>query len=210
MSLLPSAALKLTPLTRKLNLKFRSDQTLHNFQSNPPLSILLPLPRIFIPSCSMRARFEKLIRGAQDSIVTAIEEIDGTKFRQDAWTRSSGGGGITRVLQGGNVWEKAGVAVSVVYGTMPAEAYRAAVGRAVPNLKDADRVPFFACGISSVMHPWNPHCPTMHFNYRWAALERGGWLGGVGELAGCRRPTLHFRCCCAGGATSNTTDRSSG
>lgn len=44
--------------------------------------------------------------------------------RQDAWTRADGGGGITRVMQDGNVWEKAGVNVSVVYGTMPPEAYR--------------------------------------------------------------------------------------
>lgn len=75
-------------------------------------------------ACRIKARFEKVIRDAQDSICKAIEEIDGTKFRQDAWVRAEGGGGITRVMQNGNVWEKAGVNVSVVYGTMPAEAYR--------------------------------------------------------------------------------------
>ena len=119
----------------------------------------------------MRFRFEKVVRDAQDSICAAIEEIDGTKFRQDAWVRAEGGGGITRVLQDGNVWEKAGVAVSVVYGSMPPEAYRAASGnpelmKGVKDSGDSSRVPFFACGISSVMHPKNPHCPTMHFNYR--------------------------------------------
>lgn len=57
-------------------------------------------------------------------------------------------------LQGGNVWEKAGVNVSIVYGTMPAESYRAAKGKDIPA--DAPRVPFFAAGVSSVMHPWNP------------------------------------------------------
>lgn len=72
----------------------------------------------------MRSRFEKVIRAAQDSICKAIEEVDGKKFHQDAWTRAAGGGGISRVLMGGNVWEKAGVNVSVVYGTMPPEAYR--------------------------------------------------------------------------------------
>ena len=72
----------------------------------------------------MRARFEKIIRDAQDSIVKAIEDADGTKFHQDAWVREAGGGGITRVLENGKVWEKAGVNVSVVYGTMPPEAYR--------------------------------------------------------------------------------------
>lgn len=72
-------------------------------------------------------------------------------------------------MQGGNVWEKAGVNVSVVYGSMPPEAYRAATGTAKNLGKEngaQDRVPFFACGISSVMHPHNPFAPTMHFNYR--------------------------------------------
>jgi coproporphyrinogen III oxidase len=67
------------------------------------------------------------------------------------------------------VWEKAGVNVSVVFGSMPPEAYRAATGNdaALDKAKSlGGRVPFFAAGISSVMHPWNPNCPTMHFNYR--------------------------------------------
>lgn len=67
--------------------------------------------------------------------------------------------------QGGRVWEKAGVAVSAVYGTMPAESYRAVLGKDV-KLEKGDRVPFKTVGVSSVMHPLNPHCPTMHFNYR--------------------------------------------
>ena len=75
-------------------------------------------------------------------------------------------------MQGGNVWEKAGVNVSVVYGSMPPEAYRAATGTSKQLGKEngaQDRVPFFACGISSVMHPHNPFAPTMHFNYRLAS-----------------------------------------
>ncbi len=59
--------------------------------------------------------------------------------------------------------------VSVVYGSMPPEAYRAATGTTKNLGKEngaQDRVPFFACGISSVMHPHNPFAPTMHFNYR--------------------------------------------
>mmetsp|Transcript_10172 Transcript_10172/g.25358 ORF Transcript_10172/g.25358 Transcript_10172/m.25358 type:complete len:366 (-) Transcript_10172:793-1890(-) len=143
---------------------------------------------------SIRARFEKIIRDGQDSICKAIEEIDGTKFRQDAWTRASGGGGITRVMGNGNVWEKAGVNVSVVYGTMPPEAYRAATGNpeAMKNIKGPDdRVPFFAAGISSVMHPRNPHCPTMHFNYRyfatddWNGIPGQWWFGGGTDITPC-------------------------
>ena len=68
----------------------------------------------------MRARFEKMIREAQISITDAIEAIDGTaKFREDSWVRANGGGGMSRVLKDGAVWEKAGVNLSVVYGSMP-------------------------------------------------------------------------------------------
>lgn len=136
---------------------------------------------------SMRARFEKMIRAAQNEIVAAIEEADGSKFHQDAWTREDGGGGISRVLQNGNVWEKAGVNVSVVYGTMPAEGYRVATEKKV-DLPPGARVPFFAAGISSVMHPWNPHAPTMHFNYRYFETEEfmgippQWWFGGGTDI----------------------------
>ena len=78
----------------------------------------------------------------------AIEGADGgAKFKEDVWSRPGGGGGISRVLQDGAVWEKAGVNVSVVYGVMPPEAYRAATATA--ELKPGP-VPFFAAGISSV------------------------------------------------------------
>eukprot|EP00878_Enallax_costatus_P004240 GHUV01004470.1.p1 GENE.GHUV01004470.1~~GHUV01004470.1.p1 ORF type:complete len:368 (+),score=97.16 GHUV01004470.1:232-1335(+) len=141
---------------------------------------------------TIRAKFEKVIRDAQDSICAAISEIDGQPFHQDAWTREDGGGGITRVLADGNVWEKAGVNVSVVYGSMPPEAYRAAAGHPPADLERAKaaggRVPFFAAGISSVMHPRNPHCPTMHFNYRffqtedWNGIPGQWWFGGGTDI----------------------------
>jgi hypothetical protein len=82
-----------------------------------------------------------------------VEDVDGIKFQEDSWIRPGGGGGISRVLQDGNVWEKAGVNVSVVYGTMPPEAYRAATGGGSDNkpaANKAGRIPFFAAGISSV------------------------------------------------------------
>lgn len=139
---------------------------------------------------SIKARFERVIRTAQDNICKAIEDIDGTKFREDAWVRSDGGGGITRVMQNGNVWEKAGVNVSVVYGSMPPEAYRAATGNpdALKGKEITGRVPFFAAGVSSVMHPHNPHAPTMHFNYRyfetepWNGIPGQWWFGGGTDI----------------------------
>ncbi|KAK6926632.1 Coproporphyrinogen III oxidase, aerobic [Dillenia turbinata] len=127
------------------------------------------------PTNSVRARFEKMIREAQDSVCEAIEKTDGLgKFKEDVWSRPGGGGGISRVLQDGGVWEKAGVNVSVVYGVMPPEAYRAATASA-SDVKPGP-VPFFAAGISSVLHPKNPFAPTLHFNYR------SWWFGGGTDL----------------------------
>ena len=95
---------------------------------------------------SMRRKFEEVCRNAQASICAAIEEIDGGgKFQSDAWVRENGGGGVSRVLQGGKVFEKAGVNLSVVYGTMPQEALRAATERGVDRakgMKPGERVPF--------------------------------------------------------------------
>jgi len=133
---------------------------------------------------TMRRKFEQLCRRSQSSICKAIEELDGEgKFREDAWVRESGGGGISRVMSGGKVFEKAGVNLSVVYGTMPQEALKAATERGVDRAKGmapGERVPFFACGLSSVMHPKNPFAPTMHFNYRYFETDGGVWWFGGG------------------------------
>jgi len=133
----------------------------------------------------MRAKFEQMCREAQISITKAIEEIDGSgvEFQEDCWVRANGGGGMSRVLSGGKVFEKAGVNLSVVYGSMPQEALQAATERGVDRakgMKPGERVPFFACGLSSVMHPRNPHCPTMHFNYRYFETDGGLWWFGGG------------------------------
>eukprot|EP00182_Erythrolobus_australicus_P007086 CAMPEP_0185831692 /NCGR_PEP_ID=MMETSP1353-20130828/1651_1 /TAXON_ID=1077150 /ORGANISM="Erythrolobus australicus, Strain CCMP3124" /LENGTH=383 /DNA_ID=CAMNT_0028529791 /DNA_START=14 /DNA_END=1162 /DNA_ORIENTATION=- len=133
---------------------------------------------------SMRVKFESMIRSAQDSICAAIEKLDGkATFEQDTWTRPGGGGGISRVLRDGAVFEKAGVNVSVVYGTMPPEAVKAASERGVARdagFKEGEPVPFFACGVSSVMHPRNPMAPTVHFNYRYFETDGGVWWFGGG------------------------------
>ncbi|KAJ4982371.1 hypothetical protein NE237_033208 [Protea cynaroides] len=142
------------------------------------------------PSSSVRARFEKMIRDAQDSVCAAVEAADGGgKFKEDVWSRPGGGGGISRVLQDGGVWEKAGVNVSVVYGMMPPEAYRVAKGE--NSVEKPGPVPFFAAGISSVLHPKNPFAPTLHFNYRYFETDapkdapgapRQWWFGGGTDL----------------------------
>ena len=98
--------------------------------------------------------------GLQDSICGALAEEDGSKaFDTDTWTRPNGGGGRTRVLSGGTVFEKAGVAFSHVHGhQLPASAtaHRAALAGK----------PWEALGVSLVLHPRNPYAPTAHANVR--------------------------------------------
>ncbi|XLR45964.1 hypothetical protein S83_030624 [Arachis hypogaea] len=112
-------------------------------------------------SSSVRARFEKMIREAQDPVCTALDATDGwANFKEDVWSRPGGGGGISRVLQDKAIWKNAGVKVSVIYGIMPPEAYRAAKAAASPNQKPGP-IPFFTAGISSVLYPKNPFAPTL-------------------------------------------------
>ena len=116
----------------------------------------------------MRLRMETLIHEHQNRIVFALENIDGKKFRRDKWNRPNGGGGTSCVLQEGNVFEKAGVNTSIVYGSLP----RPAIEKMRADHKsfvdsDAESLDFFAAGISLVLHPHNPMAPTVHLNYRY-------------------------------------------
>jgi len=106
-------------------------------------------------SSPMRLRMEALIREKQKEIVRAIEEVDGNKFLIDTWDRPNGGGGISCVLQEGQVFEKAGVNISVVYGKLPRPAIlkmRADHKALDPDVESLD---FFAAGLSVVMHQSN-------------------------------------------------------
>ncbi len=123
--------------------------------------------------------------GLQDRICAALEAEDGSaRFTEDQWTRPEGGGGRTRILADGSVFEKAGVAFSHVHGTkLPpsATAHR-------PEL--AGR-PWEALGVSLVIHPRNPHVPTSHMNVRFfhaapkpetAPASPAWWFGGGFDL----------------------------
>jgi len=139
-------------------------------------------------SSPMRLRMEALIKEKQKEIIKEIENVDGKRFLVDAWDRPSGGGGITCVLQEGNVFEKAGVNTSVVYGKLP----RAAILKMRADHKaldpDVDSLDFFAAGLSVVMHPINPQAPTVHFNYRYFETANADgssnawWFGGGCDL----------------------------
>ena len=124
--------------------------------------------------------------GLQDRICTAIERVDGAaRFVEDAWTRAGsgdllGGGGRTRILRNGAVFEQAGVGFSDVSGTtLPASATAAR-----PELAGAA---WRAVGVSLVFHPRNPHIPTTHANVRHFRAEKDGetvawWFGGGFDL----------------------------
>jgi coproporphyrinogen III oxidase len=109
-----------------------------------------------------------------------LEAVDGAgKFREDAWQRPEGGGGKTRIISHGDVFEKGGVNTSVVHGDV-SDAMRKQLGI------DGDK--WFACGLSLVLHPKNPYVPTVHANWRYFELyDAGGsrmdsWFGGGSDL----------------------------
>jgi coproporphyrinogen III oxidase len=128
----------------------------------------------------MKEKFSAWIKELQDKICTGLEQIDGqAKFISDKWTREGGGGGTTRVIQNGNVFEKGGVNVSDVYGE---------ITPAIRQQLKADGERFFACGISLVIHPYNPMVPTVHANFRYFEMYDKNdavidcWFGGGADL----------------------------
>lgn len=135
----------------------------------------------------MSTRMEMLIMETQAEFCRALEDVDGGLFKVDRWERKEGGGGISCVMQDGKVFEKAGVNVSVVFGNLTEEAAKQMRSRG-KVLKGKDgKLPFCAMGVSSVIHPKNPHIPTVHFNYRYFEIEEGDgskqwWFGGGTDL----------------------------
>ena len=121
-----------------------------------------------------------IIDQLQNNICNALEKADGKAvFQEDKWDRSEGGGGRTRVIANGNVFEKGGVNTSVVFGEVTD------VMRRQLNI-DGDK--WFACGLSLVIHPVNPFVPTVHCNYRMFELYNANdevsdrWFGGGTDL----------------------------
>lgn len=120
------------------------------------------------------------IHTLQDDICAALEAADGKAgFTEEEWQREEGGGGKTRVISNGNVFEKGGVNTSVVFGS---------VTQPMRTMLKIDGDSWFACGISLVIHPMNPFVPTVHANYRMFELydESGNtidrWWGGGTDL----------------------------
>ena len=123
---------------------------------------------------------KQFLTGLQQTIVANLERVDGRTFQRDAWSRPEGGGGVTQVLEDGGVFERAGVNFSHVHGaSLPPSA---SAGR--PELAGRS---FQVMGVSLVLHPRNPHVPTVHMNVRFfvageAASAAAWWFGGGMDL----------------------------
>ena len=141
------------------------------------------------------------LTGLQDRITRTIGAIDGSAFREDAWRKEPGealqGDGLTRILEGGPVFERAGVGFSHVRGPrLPPSATQHR-----PELSGA---PFEALGVSLVFHPRNPFVPTVHMNVRMISARAEGqapvrWFGGGMDLTpyyGFEDDAVHFHRCC--------------
>ena len=128
----------------------------------------------------MKDQFYHYIQNLQDQICMGLEAADGlAKFREDLWDRPEGGGGRTRVIENGLVFEKGGVNISAVHGKLPDSMQQ------LFNVGEAD---FFACGLSLVIHPKNPMVPTVHANWRYFEMYTPegevmqSWFGGGQDL----------------------------
>lgn len=133
----------------------------------------------------------------QARIIAALEQLDGKTFLTDSWQRTEGGGGITRLVEEGNVFERGGVNFSHVKGsTLPPSA--------AANRPDVAGQPWEAMGVSLVLHPCNPYVPTVHMNVRFfSTCDAQGnpvwWFGGGMDLTpyyGFEEDAVHFHRTC--------------
>jgi coproporphyrinogen III oxidase len=158
-----------------------------------------------------KAQASAWFRELRDKIVTAFERIEANhdtgpmsdapvgSFEVTETTRTSddgsdAGGGLMSVMRGGRVFEKVGVNISTVYGTLGERAQNAMAARkGIPGMKDDPR--FWASGISLVAHMQNPHAPAVHMNTRMFWTPHAWWFGGGSDLNPCieyAEDTAHF------------------
>ncbi|CAH1636668.1 unnamed protein product [Spodoptera littoralis] len=189
---------------KKSKVEMKEIIQLHNYMAEP----ITPVDQLERNRDDMKTQMELLIMRIQAEFCKALEKEEDAawedektadeydfendvflmspeaKFKVDRWMRKEGGGGISCVLQDGRVFEKAGVNISVVSGTLPPAAVQQMRSRG-KNLQNSE-LPFFAAGVSAVIHPRNPMVPTIHFNYRYFEVrDKDGvqwWFGGGTDL----------------------------
>lgn len=145
----------------------------------------------------MREKFYQYILELQNKITIELEKLDGqASFKEDLWDRCQGGGGKTKVLEGGAVFEKAGVNTSAVFGELPVS---------MQNYFGVNNAQFYACGLSLVIHPKSPMVPTVHANWRYFEMyDTNGqvvksWFGGGMDLTPYylfEQDVIHFHSVC--------------
>ncbi|MFA5537620.1 MAG: oxygen-dependent coproporphyrinogen oxidase [Gemmobacter sp.] len=139
------------------------------------------------------AAFEALEDGAGDGAGGGAVTAPGRFELRETRRAEDGGGGLMSVMRGGRVFEKVGVNVSTVHGTLAPRAQQAMAARGVPGMEDDPR--FWASGISLVAHMQNPHAPAVHMNTRMFWTPGAGWFGGGADLNPCieyAEDTAHF------------------
>ncbi|WP_299295847.1 oxygen-dependent coproporphyrinogen oxidase [uncultured Tateyamaria sp.] len=160
---------------------------------------------------TQKARAAGWFRQLRDDIVAAFEALEAshvagpmsddepgafevTETKRTSEDGSDAGGGLMSVMRGGRVFEKVGVNISTVYGTLGERAQMAMAARkGIPGMKDDPR--FWASGISLVAHMQNPHCPAVHMNTRMFWTPHAWWFGGGSDLNPCIEyadDTAHF------------------
>jgi len=168
-------------------IQLRAAEQLSTNKTNYMAEPLTDLTTRATEATTMRVRMESLVMRIQAEFCRALEEQEeNKKFIVDRWVRAEGGGGVTCIIQDGHVYEKAGVAVSVVHGMIPSSAVAQMNARG-KKLPEGQEMPFFATGVSSVIHPRNPNVPTIHFNFRYFEVKENDntlrwWFGGGCDL----------------------------
>lgn len=129
-----------------------------------------------LPAPEAQTRVRQFMQQLQDEISQRLENLDGVgKFIEDSWERPEGGGGRSRVMREGAIFEQAGVNFSEVWGShLPASI--------LTQRPEAEGHGFYATGTSLVLHPRNPYVPTVHFNYRYFEAGPVWWFGGGLDL----------------------------
>jgi coproporphyrinogen III oxidase len=129
-----------------------------------------------LPPTDAKARVSQFMKHLQDKITQTLEDVDGVgKFQQDSWERPEGGGGRSRVMREGAIFEQAGVGFSEVWGDhLPPSI--------LSQRPDAEGHRWYATGTSMVLHPRNPYVPTVHLNYRYFEAGPVWWFGGGVDL----------------------------
>ncbi|BAY49712.1 coproporphyrinogen III oxidase [Scytonema sp. HK-05] len=133
-------------------------------------------PSKSLPPVDAKARVSQLMKQLQDEICQVLEQLDGVgTFQEDEWERPEGGGGRSRVIRDGAVFEQGGVNFSEVWGSHLPPSILA-------QRPEAAGHGFYATGTSMVLHPRNPYIPTVHLNYRYFEAGPVWWFGGGSDL----------------------------